>query len=161
MNCRINLQLTASKLLDALALCLSQNAVYAGSLDKIISYKPSSVGYLPAISELNAVTQFSRIRKPALCEASKTQIFDTRLQSVTEKLDKGYELPHMPPWFNHNGSQNLYRPLAGTLRLVCLSTLAGYFRIQPLFSLITSSFLPEFFKLTADFSWWFMIRLRK
>uniref|UniRef100_A0A7N0TZ88 ARM repeat superfamily protein n=1 Tax=Kalanchoe fedtschenkoi TaxID=63787 RepID=A0A7N0TZ88_KALFE len=116
---------TASKLLDTLALCLSQNSLYAGSFDKLISSIPSTMGYLPALTELSAVTQFSKIRRPAPLEAPKSQIVDTGLESV-EYLSKVYELPRMPPWFNLVGSQNLYRALASTLRLVCLSALADF-----------------------------------
>ncbi|PWZ56321.1 hypothetical protein Zm00014a_007674 [Zea mays] len=35
-----------------------------------------------------------------------------------------YELPHVPPWFFHVGSQKLYGVLAGIIRLVGLSTMS-------------------------------------
>jgi len=36
-------------------------------------------------------------------------------------------LPRMPPWFSYVGSQKLYEMLAGILRLVGLSLMAGHF----------------------------------
>ncbi|CAM8934498.1 unnamed protein product [Rhodiola kirilowii] len=140
---------TASKILDTLALCLSQNALYAGSLDKLMSSKPSSMGYLPAITELNAITQFGKTRNPALLEGPKSQMLDTRLQDVLENGDNAYKLPRMPPWFNHIGSQKLYSAVSGTLRLVSLSTLAD-FESEGLLSILVDIPLGYIRKLVCE-----------
>ncbi|CAM8943398.1 unnamed protein product [Rhodiola kirilowii] len=78
------LDVTASKILDTLALCLSQNALYAGSFDKLVHLNHPQWAYLPAITELNAITQFGKTRNPALLEGPKPQMLDTRLQGVME-----------------------------------------------------------------------------
>ncbi|CAM8943397.1 unnamed protein product [Rhodiola kirilowii] len=93
------LDVTASKILDTLALCLSQNALYAGSFDKLVHLNHPQWAYLPAITELNAITQFGKTRNPALLEGPKPQMLDTRLQGVMENGDNAYKLPRMPPCF--------------------------------------------------------------
>nr|GEW58269.1 ARM repeat superfamily protein [Tanacetum cinerariifolium] len=49
---------TAARFFDILTLCLSQNSVFAGSLDKLLLERPSSVRYLRSITELKATTIF-------------------------------------------------------------------------------------------------------
>ncbi|XP_019055258.1 PREDICTED: uncharacterized protein LOC104608996 isoform X2 [Nelumbo nucifera] len=56
----------AARLLDVLALCLSQNSVFAGSLGNLISAKTSSIGYLHSVAELKP----SRL----LCSADQAMI---------------------------------------------------------------------------------------
>ncbi|CAM8940472.1 unnamed protein product [Rhodiola kirilowii] len=92
---------TASKILDTLALCLSQNALYAGSFDKLMSSKPSSMGYLPAITELNAITQLAKLEILLFWKVQS-------LRCLTPDC------------------KNLYSAVSGTLRLVSLSTLADF-----------------------------------
>jgi len=45
---------TTARFLDVFALCLSQNSVFAGSLDRLISGRPSSAGYLQSLTEMRA-----------------------------------------------------------------------------------------------------------
>ena len=117
-----NVQVTAARFLDAFALCLSQNSQFAGSLHKLILSRPSSTGYLPSIAEMKATNCFSN-------EPSKVSEFpvvrNNRMLSSLENVQKEYELPRMPPWFVFVGSQKLYQSLAGILRLVGLSLVAG------------------------------------
>lgn len=49
-------------------------------------------------------------------------------QSTVQKI---YDLPRIPPWFVSDGSQKLYKALAGTLRLISLSLIPGYFDSCP------------------------------
>ncbi|KAF6164750.1 hypothetical protein GIB67_041002 [Kingdonia uniflora] len=107
---------TAAHFLDAIAQCLNQNSVYAGSLEKFILKKPVSVGYLHSIAELKA--------GPRL-EVFKTRSSqENKLQDLVEAVCQDYLVPQMPPWFFYVGSEKLYETLAGILRLVGLSTMA-------------------------------------
>ncbi|KAK9274612.1 hypothetical protein L1049_021862 [Liquidambar formosana] len=123
--------ITAARFLDVFALCLSQNSVFAGSLDKFISARPSSMGYLHSVAELKAGIRFigadQAIMKAAPSEFPKfLGIQDKEIQYAPENVRKDYELPRMPPWFLYVGSQKLYHALAGILRLVGLSLMADY-----------------------------------
>ncbi|PIA42784.1 hypothetical protein AQUCO_02000317v1 [Aquilegia coerulea] len=102
--------ITASRFMEVLMLCLGQNSVFAGSLDKFILDRPSSVGYLHSIAELRSTSRFS-------CA-------DKHLQIPLDSVHQNYEVPNMPPWFVYVGSQKLYHVLAGILRLVGLSLMA-------------------------------------
>ncbi|KAJ7954596.1 ARM repeat superfamily protein [Quillaja saponaria] len=52
--------ITAARFLDVFAACLTQNSVFSGSLEKLISARPSSsAGFLPSIAELNSGTNFT------------------------------------------------------------------------------------------------------
>lgn len=101
-------QITASRFLDTFALCLSHNSAYTGSLEKLIADRPtSSTGYLPSITELKVTSR-------------------SHAESDQGKLEtSSFVLPRMPPWFSYVGSQKLYEILAGILRLVGLSLMAG------------------------------------
>ncbi|XP_042499486.1 uncharacterized protein LOC122077580 [Macadamia integrifolia] len=125
--------IAAARFFDVLALCLSQNSVFAGSLDKLISAKPVSVGYLHSISELKAggslVIADKALMNVLPSRVPKFSEFDDKACEAERKITcKNYELPRMPPWFIYIGSQKLYEAIAGTLRLVGLSTVAdpGY-----------------------------------
>ncbi|PIA42782.1 hypothetical protein AQUCO_02000317v1 [Aquilegia coerulea] len=107
---RLMLLITASRFMEVLMLCLGQNSVFAGSLDKFILDRPSSVGYLHSIAELRSTSRFS-------CA-------DKHLQIPLDSVHQNYEVPNMPPWFVYVGSQKLYHVLAGILRLVGLSLMA-------------------------------------
>ncbi|KAF9617967.1 hypothetical protein IFM89_039260 [Coptis chinensis] len=102
--------LTASRFLEVLTLCIDQNSVFAGSLDKFISERPLSVGYLHSITELRS--------------GSHTPTAYKHLQAPFDNVHQAYEVPKMPPWFRQSGSQKLYQVLAGILRLVGLSIMA-------------------------------------
>lgn len=105
---------TAARFFDTLTLCLSQNSVFSGSLDKLLLERPSSVGYLRSITEMKATAFFSNAVESNAYEDPNSC-----------KIQNEYELPRMPPWFSSSGSQKLYQALAGILRLVSLSLIAG------------------------------------
>ncbi|GKV29316.1 hypothetical protein SLEP1_g38253 [Rubroshorea leprosula] len=116
----------AARFLDIFALCLSQSSAFTGSLDKLISARPSSIGYLHSVDELKAGLQLTSDHKTLLGAASskspkRIYIQEDGMQDKTEIIQKNYKLPRMPPWFVYVGSQKLYQALAGTLRLVGLS----------------------------------------
>ncbi|XP_043712910.1 uncharacterized protein LOC122661552 [Telopea speciosissima] len=120
--------IAAARCFDVLALCLSQNSVFAGSLDKLISAKPLSVGYLHSISELKGsplVTADKALMNDVPSELPKISEFDDKACEAEIIITcKNCELPRMPPWFVYIGSQKLYETIAGILRLVGLSTVA-------------------------------------
>ncbi|KAJ0241840.1 hypothetical protein HA466_0211990 [Hirschfeldia incana] len=108
--------ITASIFLDTFALCLSHNSAFTGSLEKLIAARPSSsTGYLPSITELKVGFR-ETTRNRAELDQGKLEISETTTSFV---------LPRMPPWFSYVGSQKLYESLAGILRLVGLSLMAG------------------------------------
>lgn len=133
--------IAAARFLDIFALCLSQNSVFAGSLDKYISARPSSIGYLHSVAELEARFHFisddQAIMKAALPELPKFPgIQDKEMQYPLGNAWKDYELPRVPPWVVYVGSQKLYQALAGILRLVGLSSIAD-FRSEGFLSVVT------------------------
>ncbi|CAN8233709.1 unnamed protein product [Cochlearia groenlandica] len=112
--------ITASRFLDIFALCLSHNSAFTGSLEKLIAERPSSsTGYLPSITELKVGFRETSLNRtvPNITESDQGKL---EVSSPTS-----YMLPHMPPWFSHVGSQKLYEMLAGILRLVGSSLMAG------------------------------------
>ncbi|XP_052177769.1 uncharacterized protein LOC127791774 isoform X2 [Diospyros lotus] len=117
---------TTARFLDVFALCLSQNSVFAGSLDRLISGRPSSAGYLQSLTEMRASICYTKDDE-AITDAtpydnsSFPNIQKKKLPHPPVNLQKEYELPRMPPWFVHVGSQKLYQALAGILRLIGLS----------------------------------------
>ncbi|OVA08901.1 hypothetical protein BVC80_901g20 [Macleaya cordata] len=120
---------TSARFLDVLTLCLSQNSVFAGSLDKLISAKPFSAGYLHSITELKAGSRLNRANQTVINAASSKVSYipgfhSEDVQDPLEVASQDYEIPRMPPWFVCVGSQKLYLALAGILRLVGLSTMA-------------------------------------
>lgn len=56
-----------------------------------------------------------------------TDIREKVVEYPPENVQKSFEIPRMPPWFVYVGSPKLYQALAGILRLVGLSLLAGLF----------------------------------
>ncbi|KAL4579938.1 hypothetical protein LXL04_016109 [Taraxacum kok-saghyz] len=113
---------TAARFFDTLTLCLSQNSAFSGSLDKLLLERPSSVsvGYLRSITEMEATTFFSNEKKDAAFESNGYE------NPNYCKIQNEYDLPRMPPWFSSSGCQKqLYQALAGILRLVSLSLVAG------------------------------------
>ncbi|KAK4794723.1 hypothetical protein SAY86_012717 [Trapa natans] len=114
----------AARFLDTLSMCLSHNSMYAGSLNKLVLARTSSIGYFPAVAELKAQSHSSKDCQNPLnydqLQVSEPVITQQRLELV----QKSYELPRMPPWFVYVGSQKLYQTLAHILRLVGLSLVA-------------------------------------
>ncbi|XP_065863276.1 uncharacterized protein [Euphorbia lathyris] len=120
---------SAARFLDVFAVCLSQNSVYAGALDKLTLARPSSVGYLPSIAELKAGSQvastYQTIMDVVPSDISKfSEIQVKKTHYPLEIVENSHKLPRMPPWFMYVGSQKLYQALAGILRLVGLSLMA-------------------------------------
>ncbi|XP_057963630.1 uncharacterized protein LOC131154857 [Malania oleifera] len=141
--------ITAAQFLGVFAQCLSPNSVFAGSLDKLLSARSLSAGYLQSVSELKSGLGFSSddqaIMNPASSEVSQFQHKDI----IMENMLKEYELPRMPPWFVYVGSQKLYKALAGILRLVGLSVISG-FRTEGCLSIITDIPLGYLRKLVSE-----------
>lgn len=103
------------------ALCLSQNSVFAGSLNKLAAIRPTSSGFMHSISEIRAITS---------AESSQILGFQNRKSSnIYEHVKNGYKLPNMPPWFINVESQKLYQTLSGILRLVSLYMFTGWFQV--------------------------------
>ncbi|XP_021674719.2 uncharacterized protein LOC110660661 isoform X2 [Hevea brasiliensis] len=145
---------TAARFLDVLALCLSQNSLFAGDLHKLTLARPSSVGYLPSVAELKANSQFltdyQTIMDFVPSDISKLRdIQGRRIQYPLETVENNYELPRMPPWFVSVGSQKLYQPLAGILRLVGLSLMAD-FKSEGHMSVVTDIPLDYLRKLISE-----------
>lgn len=104
----------AARFFDTFAVCLGQNSVFAGSLDKLILTKRTSMGYLQSVTELKANVTFT----------NQDDAQNKNIQYSLDGVQREYELPRMPPWFR-TGSQKLYQTLAKILRLVGLSILKG------------------------------------
>ncbi|CAA3017117.1 Inorganic phosphate transporter 1-4 [Olea europaea subsp. europaea] len=104
----------AARFLDVFSLCLSQNSVFSGSLDKLVLARPSSSGFMRSIAELKAITD----------DSVPLDVRNRKMLYMPENEQTEYELPHLPPWFVNVGSQNLYPALAGILRLIARSFFA-------------------------------------
>lgn len=91
------------------------------------------MGYLPSVAELKSGANFFShglpVVKAGLLEAPKHGLIEEKNIQKLVKAE-GYELPHMPPWFGYVGSVKLYQSLAGILRLVGLSLVAGDFKFS-------------------------------
>ncbi|XVE62997.1 hypothetical protein DITRI_Ditri06bG0164600 [Diplodiscus trichospermus] len=121
---------SAARFLDIFALGLGQNLAFSGSLDKLVSTRPSSIGYLPSVAELKGlhVLRDSEILgNAALSKSSKLMdIHEIGKHHRAEARQTYFELPRMPPWFGYVGGPKLYNALSGILRLVGLSLMADY-----------------------------------
>ncbi|XP_020093536.1 uncharacterized protein LOC109713762 isoform X2 [Ananas comosus] len=143
----------AACIVECLALSLSPNSQFSGSVDKLISSKPLSVGYLFSIAELKAGAHLKDLSHgfdsfPSL--ASKISVIqDNDLHNPMHVHSSDYELPHIPPWFVHVGSQKLYLALAGIVRLIGLSTVAGQKPCVSL-SVLVDILLDHLRKLISD-----------
>ncbi|PQM38627.1 uncharacterized protein Pyn_06456 [Prunus yedoensis var. nudiflora] len=144
---------TATRFLDIFSVCMSQNSVFAGSLDKLIKSRSSSVVYLDSVSELKAGTNITSdclTIMAAVPQNSKIKdIQEKGIPYASNDAQKNYELPRMPPWFFHIGSRKLYEALSGILRLVGLSLMADIQNGQHL-SLITEIPLGCLRKLVSE-----------
>lgn len=111
--------MAAARFLDVFALCLSQNSVFAGSLNKLAATRPTSSGFMHSIAEIQAVTS---------AEGSRGLGFQSRkISNIYEHGKNEYTLPSMPPWFINVDSRKLYQTLSGILRLVSLYMFTGWF----------------------------------
>jgi hypothetical protein len=127
-------QVIATRFFDCLGLCLSHSSQFSGSMDKLIVSKPLSVGYLYSVAELKGGayskdTTDSSLQATYTPAVSKISVIHDNSFSNAILGTVEYELPHVPPWFVHAGSQKLYLVLAGIIRLVGLSTVSG--TVQP------------------------------
>ncbi|MFS7922333.1 hypothetical protein Hanom_Chr03g00247851 [Helianthus anomalus] len=132
----------AARFFDTLTLCLSQNSVFPGSLDKLLLEKPASVGYLRSITEMKATTFFENEKKSSAVESNGFE------NPNSFKVQNEYDLPRMPPWFSSRNPK-LYNALAGIIRLVSLSLIAGA-RIDGNLSIIKDIPLSYMRKLIGD-----------
>lgn len=134
---------TAARFLDVLALCLSQNSVFAGSLNKLAATRPTSSGFMHSISEIQAITS---------AESSQILGFQNRNRKslhINEHVKNEYRLPSMPPWFVNVDSQKLYQTLSGILRLVSLYMFTDP-RSQGSYSGLIDILLGHFRKLISE-----------
>lgn len=124
-------QVTTARFLDVFALCLSHNSVFTGALDKLMLARPSTIGYLPSVAELKSSPPSSSDYQTVV-DAVPSDVSNFRnmqgkaIQNTLNAVKDVYELPRMPPWFVYVGSEKLYQALAGILRLVGLSLMAGH-----------------------------------
>lgn len=121
---------TAARFLDVFALCLSQNLAFTDSLKKLVSTRPSTIGYLSSVAELkglHVITNGEVLQNAAPSKSSRLMdIHEIGKQDTTEARQTYFELPRMPPWFGYVGGLKLYKALAGILRLLSLSLIADY-----------------------------------
>ncbi|KDP40201.1 hypothetical protein JCGZ_02199 [Jatropha curcas] len=144
----------AARFLDVFALCLSQNSVFVGALDKLTLARPSSIGYLPSVADLKAGSHFATSDQTIMdvvpSDISKFRdVQGTRIRYSLETVETNYKLPRMPPWFVYVGSQGLYEALAGILRLVGLSLMAD-FKSEGHMSVVTDIPLDYVRKLISE-----------
>ncbi|KAK3157237.1 hypothetical protein QOZ80_2AG0118110 [Eleusine coracana subsp. coracana] len=120
----------ATRFFDCLSLCISHSSQFSGSMDKLIVSRPLSVGFLYSVADLKSSswskdTTHSFLHATSTSASSKISFVQDNGLSNAILNAAEYELPHMPPWFVHAGSQKLYLALAGMIRLVGLSTVSG------------------------------------
>ncbi|XP_038690270.1 uncharacterized protein LOC119989047 [Tripterygium wilfordii] len=146
---------TAARFLDVVGLCLSQNSLFSGALDKLVSARASSTGYLQSVAELKAGSLFNINCQNVMNVAAPSDILKITDTSEKEKrypmgdVQSKYKVPQVPPWFIHVGSQKLYQAVAGILRLVGLSFMAD-FRSEGLISVIIDIPLGHLRKLVSE-----------
>ncbi|KAL1540550.1 TELO2-interacting protein 1 isoform X2 [Salvia divinorum] len=132
---------TAARFLDVFALCLSQNSVFAGSLNKLAAARLTSSGFMHSIAEIQAVTS---------SEGSRGLGFQNRkISNVYEHGNNEYKLPSIPPWLINTDSQKLYQTLSGILRLVSLYVFTDS-RNQGSYSGLIDILLGHFRKLISE-----------
>ncbi|KAI3414905.1 uncharacterized protein J3R85_015707 [Psidium guajava] len=115
---------TAARFFDVLAMCLGQHSVFAGSLEKLVLARSSSMGYIRSVAELKSQSHLTRDHQSAFTAAQHEGAQVKDIGYHQENIEKSSELPRMPPWFENVGSQKLYQTLAQIVRLVGLSLLA-------------------------------------
>lgn len=112
--------------------------MFSGSLRKLTTDRSSALGYLPSIAELKSGANFFNyspsLINSGLSEVPKCRLIEEKsLENPVKTAQNKYELPRMPPWFSYVGSLKLYQPLAGILRFVGLSIVAGDFQFNVFF----------------------------
>ncbi|KVI02339.1 Armadillo-like helical [Cynara cardunculus var. scolymus] len=111
---------TAARFFDNLSLCLSQNSVFSGSLDKLLLERPSSVGYLRSITEMKATAFFANkkdlqnfILPGSQSEGSLSIIKDIPLSYLRKLIgdirNKEYTKENWQSWYNKTNSGKLVR----------------------------------------------------
>ncbi|PAN48255.1 hypothetical protein PAHAL_9G371600 [Panicum hallii] len=145
---------TAARFFDCLGLCISHSSQFSGSMDKLIVSKPLSVGYLYSVAELKSSAYSKDATNSSLhatytSAASKISVIHDNGLSNAVLGTVEYDLPHVPPWFVHAGSQKLYLVLAGIIRLVGLSTVSGNETAASL-SLFVDILLDHFRRLSTE-----------
>ncbi|PWZ46088.1 MOB kinase activator-like 1A, partial [Zea mays] len=134
----------AARFFDCLGLCIGHSSQFSGSMDKLIVSKPLSIGYLYSVVELKSgayskdTTNIS-LHATSTSAASKISVIHDNALPIALLGIVEYELPHVPPWFFHAGSQKLYGVLAGIIRLVGLSTVSAPDAAISLISVFCSS----------------------
>ena len=124
------MQVIASRFFDCLGLCIGHSSQFSGSMDKLIVSKPLSIGYLYSVAELKSGayakdTTNKSLHAMSTSAASKISVIHDNALPNALLGTVECELPHVPPWVFHAGSQKLYGVLAGIIRLVGLSTVSG------------------------------------
>lgn len=145
---------TAARFFDCLGLCVSHSSQFSGSMDKLVLSKPLSIGYLYSVAELKSGayskdTTNNSLRAISTSTASKISVIHDNGLANAILGTVEYELPHVPPWFVHAGSQKLYLVLAGIIRLVGLSTVSGKETAASL-SLFVDILLDQFRRLSTE-----------
>ncbi|AQK66130.1 ARM repeat superfamily protein [Zea mays] len=144
----------AARFFDCLGLCIGHSSQFSGSMDKLIVSKPLSIGYLYSVAELKSgayskdTTNIS-LHATSTSAASKISVIHDNALPNALLGTVEYELPHVPPWFFHAGSQKLYGVLAGIIRLVGLSTVSGEGTAATL-SLFVDILLDQFRRLSTE-----------
>lgn len=118
--------------MDVLAVCLSQNSAFTGSLNKLILAK-STTGYIHTVAQLKSQSCSSMDWQVVSSNEQHEKTCSLEVKGISSQLPpahRSYELPCAPPWFVDVGSQKLYHTLAQILRLVGLSLVAGHSRLR-------------------------------
>ncbi|CAN1318255.1 TELO2-interacting protein 1 homolog [Linum perenne] len=142
---------TAARLLDLFSLCLSQNSLYGGALDKVTLTRTSSICFLPSIMELrcgSVAPSYQDLKDHSPANVDASFIHRKPMEYPLETHGHSYELPRMPPWFVHVGNKKLYDTIAGVLRLVGLSLLTDL--NQGYMAVITDIPLGHIHKLVSE-----------
>ncbi|GFP92753.1 telo2-interacting protein 1 homolog [Phtheirospermum japonicum] len=107
---------TAARFLDNFALCLSQNSVFAGSLNKLAITRPSSSSFMHSISEIKAIVNAGDENSQFFeseTEGSYSGLIDILLGHLRELVSKLRIKEHCndswQSWYKKTGSGHLVR----------------------------------------------------
>ncbi|TVU31553.1 hypothetical protein EJB05_23242 [Eragrostis curvula] len=144
----------ATRFFDCLGLCISHSSQFSGSMEKLIVSKPLSVGFLYSVADLKSGAYskdatHSSLHAMSTTAASKVSVIQDNGLTNAILGAVEYELPHIPPWFVHTSSRKLYLALAGTIRLVGLSTVSGEQNAASL-SVFVDILLDQFRRLSTE-----------
>lgn len=118
VQCVCWMQVEKHKFIGTLSQCLSFNTTFTGSLEQIMSSKPTLYG--PIVSEVKSRGQGH--------DSDRPQHTETAPRLVEEGIE-AEELPTMPPWLSLGSGSKLYHVLADVLRLAGLSAVTGRLRV--------------------------------